>query len=97
MGCRENPALPLPIPASTMTAMPSAVARTYKAAAFQLDLKLNKAGWHFPQSRILSLWADVAPTLAGTKPPEPFFFRANTNDCITFLPYQPGPWCLRAG
>ena len=21
---------------------------------------------------------------AGTKPPEPFFFRANTNDCITF-------------
>jgi hypothetical protein len=58
--------------------------RTYKAAAFQLDLKLNKAGWHFPQSRILSLWADVAPTLSGAKPPEPFFFRANTNDCITF-------------
>ncbi|HEU5093065.1 MAG TPA: hypothetical protein VFT30_10285, partial [Nitrospira sp.] len=58
--------------------------RTYKAAAFQLDIKLNKAGWHFPQSRILSLWADVAPTQAGTKPPEPFFFRANTNDCITF-------------
>jgi len=59
-------------------------ARTYKAAAFQLDIKLNKAGWHFPQSRILSLWADVAPTQAGTKPPEPFFFRANTNDCITY-------------
>jgi hypothetical protein len=58
--------------------------RTYKAAAFQLDIKLNKAGWHFPQSRILSLWADVAPTLSGAKPPEPFFFRANTNDCITF-------------
>ncbi len=64
--------------------MPTGVARTYKAAAFQLDLKLNKAGWHFPQSRILSLWADVAPTKAGTKPPEPLFFRANTNDCITF-------------
>ena len=59
--------------------------RTYKAAAFQLDIKLNKAGWHFPQSRILSLWADVAPTQAGTKPPEPFFFRANTNDCITYF------------
>lgn len=58
--------------------------RTYKAAAFQIDLKLNKAGWHFPQSRILSLWDDVAPTIAGTKPPEPLFFRANTNDCITF-------------
>jgi len=58
--------------------------RTYKAAAFQLDIKLNKAGWHYPQSRILALWADVGPTQAGTKPPEPLFFRANTNDCITF-------------
>jgi manganese oxidase len=60
------------------------VARIYKAANFQLDLKLNKAGWHFPQSRILALWEDVKPTQAGTKPPEPLFFRANTNDCITF-------------
>jgi hypothetical protein len=58
--------------------------RLYKAAAIQLDLKLNKAGSHFPQSRILALWDDVAPTLAGTRAPEPFFFRANTNDCITF-------------
>ncbi|HEV2704918.1 MAG TPA: hypothetical protein VGV59_03280 [Pyrinomonadaceae bacterium] len=58
--------------------------RTYKGAAIQLDLKFNKAGWHFPQSRILTLWEDVAPTLAGTRAPEPFFFRANTNDCITF-------------
>ena len=56
----------------------------YKGAAIQLDLKLNKAGWHFPQSRILALWGDVAPTLAGARPPEPLFFRANTNDCITF-------------
>ena len=58
--------------------------RLYKGAAIQLDLKLNKAGWHFPQSRILTLWDDVAPTLAGTRAPEPLFFRANTNDCITF-------------
>lgn len=58
--------------------------RTYKAAAFQFDAKLNKAGWHYPQQRILALWADVAPTIAGTKPPEPLFFRANTNDCITY-------------
>jgi hypothetical protein len=58
--------------------------RLYKAAAFQLDLKFNKAGWHFPQSRILSLWQDVAATKNGTRTPEPFFFRANTNDCITF-------------
>lgn len=59
--------------------------RTYKAANIQLDLKLNKAGWHFPQSRILALWEDVKPTLAGTRPPEPMFFRANTNDCISFF------------
>ena len=58
--------------------------RQYKAANIQLDAKFNKAGWHFPQQRIEALWQDVAPTLAGTKPPEPFFFRANTGDCIEF-------------
>jgi manganese oxidase len=58
--------------------------RLYKAAAFQFDIKLNKAGWHFPQQRILSLWDDVNDTISGTRAPEPFFFRANTNDCITF-------------
>jgi manganese oxidase len=58
--------------------------RLYKAAAFQFDIKLNKAGWHFPQQRILSLWDDVNETISGTRAPEPFFFRANTNDCITF-------------
>ncbi|MDX6484175.1 MAG: manganese oxidase, partial [Gaiellaceae bacterium] len=58
--------------------------RTYKAAILQLDLKLNKAGWHVPQARILTLWGDVDATLNGTRPPEPFFFRANTGDCITF-------------
>jgi hypothetical protein len=59
-------------------------ARAYKAAAFQFDIKLNKAGWHFPQQRILSLWGDVADTISGRRAPEPFFFRANTNDCVTF-------------
>jgi manganese oxidase len=58
--------------------------RLYKAAAIQLDMKLNKAGWHHPQARMLALWDDVAPTLAETRPPEPLFFRANTNDCITY-------------
>jgi hypothetical protein len=57
---------------------------TYKAAAFQFDIKLNKAKWHFPQQRILALWGDVQPTIDGTRPPEPLFFRANTNDCIVF-------------
>ena len=59
--------------------------RTYKAAVIQLDLKMNKAGWHFPQQRIETLWDDVAATKNGTRAPEPFFFRANTNDCIDFF------------
>ncbi len=63
---------------------PVGTPRTYKAANIQLDIKLNKVGWHFPQQRIITLWDDVAPTLAGTRPPEPFFIRGNTNDCITY-------------
>src|SRR6201988_2042315 len=83
-GLPRKPGAPFADPCMDDNGNPTGVARTYKAAAFQIDLKLNKAGWHFPQSRILSLWADVAATKAGTKPPEPLFFRANTNDCITF-------------
>ncbi|HEX8722142.1 MAG TPA: hypothetical protein VF736_16020, partial [Pyrinomonadaceae bacterium] len=58
--------------------------RLYKSANLQIDVKLNKAGWHSPQQRISVLWEDVAATRAGTRPPEPLFFRANTNDCIEF-------------
>jgi hypothetical protein len=83
-GLPRKPGAPFADPCIDDVGNPKGTPRTYKAAAFQLDLKLNKAGWHFPQSRILSLWVDVAPTKAGTRPPEPFFFRANTNDCITF-------------
>src|ERR671914_720900 len=36
------------------------------------------------RSRISALWGDVNATLNGTRPPEPLFFRANTDDCITF-------------
>ncbi len=83
-GRPRKPGAPFADPCMDDNGNAAGVARTYKAAAFQLDLKLNKAGWHFPQSRILSLWADVAATKAGTRAPEPLFFRANTNDCITF-------------
>ena len=58
--------------------------RYYKAADIQLDIKFNKAGWHFPQSRMIALWSDVGNLLAGTKPPEPFFFRANSGQCIEY-------------
>ena len=57
---------------------------TYKAANIQLDAVFSKTGWHFPQQRIISLWRDVDRFLNQDKPPEPFFFRANTYDCVTF-------------
>jgi hypothetical protein len=59
------------------------VDRTYKSADIQLNVKYNKVGWHYTQHRMGALWEDVAPTRAGTRPPQPLFFRANTNDCIT--------------
>jgi len=58
--------------------------RSYKAAVIELDVQLNKVGWHFNQQRIITLEQDVQPTLSGSRPPEPFVMRANTNDCIDF-------------
>ena len=75
---------PIADPCVSDTGTAAGVARLYKGANIQLDIKLNKAAWHFQQSRISALWGDVKPTLDGTKAPEPLFFRANTNDCITF-------------
>jgi hypothetical protein len=58
--------------------------RRYKAANIQLDVILNKSGWHYPQQRIIALWEDVLPTLSGQRPPQPFFFRANTGESIEY-------------
>jgi manganese oxidase len=63
--------------------------RRYKAAALQLNVTLNKAGWHFPQQRILTLWNDVKPTLQYTpggsgRAPEPLFFRGNSGDIVEY-------------
>jgi hypothetical protein len=71
--------------------------RTYKGADIQDDVKLNKAGWHFPQQRFSVLWDDVDDYLGLTlssggatssgatkRPPEPLFFRANSGDCIEY-------------
>jgi len=84
-GLPPAPGAPFADPCITDGGQPTGAARTYMAANIQLDVKLNKAGWHFPQQRILTLWGDVAATRNGTRPPEPFFFRANTGDCISFL------------
>src|SRR5215475_8432553 len=56
----------------------------YKAAGFQMDLKINKVGWHTPQARILALWGDVADTIGGRRAPQPLFFRVNSRSCITY-------------
>ncbi|HEU0040819.1 MAG TPA: hypothetical protein VFQ15_00575, partial [Jiangellaceae bacterium] len=58
--------------------------RVYKGADIQLDMKLNKLGWHFPQARMLALWEDVGPMLGGKVAPQPFVMRANSGDCITY-------------
>ncbi|MET0649895.1 MAG: hypothetical protein ABW208_25075, partial [Pyrinomonadaceae bacterium] len=71
-------------PCVDKTGTPVGTPRFYKSANVQLDLTINKVGWHFPQSRISTLWNDVRDTVAGTRPAEPFFMRAHSGDCITF-------------
>ena len=83
-GRPRQPGAPFADPCVSDEGAAAGVPRLYKAAHFQLDVKFNKSGWHFPQQRISALWHDVAPTQNGTRPPEPLFFRANSGDCITF-------------
>ena len=75
---------PFADPCITDTGVATGTPRTYKGADIQIDAKYNKAGWHFPQHRMSSLWEDVAAVRNGTRPPQPLFFRANSGDCITF-------------
>ena len=58
----------------------SGIDRRYQAAVIQTDVVLNKKGWHYPQSRFITLWEDVAPTISNDRAPEPFFIRTATND-----------------
>jgi len=63
---------------------PGAPLRVYKAAEIQMDVVFNKGGWHNPQQRLITLLEDIPATLAGTRPPEPFFIRAKSGECIEF-------------
>jgi manganese oxidase len=62
----------------------SAKTRKYSAAYIEKDIVVNKAGWHDPQARFMVLKNDVADTMSGARPPEPFFFRARSGECIEF-------------
>ena len=57
---------------------------TYRASVIQLPITYNDAGWVDLQGRIMVPDEDVNAVLAGTKAPEPFFFRVNQGDCINF-------------
>ncbi|MFZ6720473.1 hypothetical protein [Undibacterium sp. Ji49W] len=81
-GLKRAPGAPFANPARGAVDTPPL--RIYKGAAMQTDVVLNKKGWHFPQQRILALWQDVKPILSGEKPPEPLFFRANSNDLVEY-------------
>ncbi|NJD06020.1 MAG: hypothetical protein FIA97_05925 [Methylococcaceae bacterium] len=59
--------------------------RIYKGANIQFDAVLNKAGWHYPQERIIALWDDALPIINKQKPPEPLVMRNNTLDCTVYL------------
>ena len=83
-GLPRQPGAPFADPCIDDAGNAVGVPRLYKAADIQLDVKLNKAGWHNPQHRFGALWEDVAAFRNGSRPPQPLFFRANTNDCITY-------------
>ncbi len=64
---------------------------TYKVSAIDVDLVVNKDGWHDPQGRINVLDEDVKAytgrdgrSKAKTDQARPFFFRANSGTCIRF-------------
>lgn len=58
--------------------------RPYRGVNLQVDTVFNKAGWHYPQQRMMALWEDVDALVKGVRPPEPLFFRAASNDVIEY-------------
>jgi hypothetical protein len=63
---------------------PVSETRRYKGANIQMDMTLNKVGWHFQQQRFEALWEDVGPMLTEEKAPEPLVMRLNPTECAEF-------------
>lgn len=61
--------------------------RTYRVSAVQLDLMVNEAGWHDPQAHInvLTEEAERLERVQGPQRAAPFFFRAHSGDCVSYL------------
>ena len=65
--------------------------RPYEVSAIDVDLVVNTHGWHDPQGRINVLDSEVGQytdpsgnTKVSTDQAKPFFFRANSGECILF-------------
>ena len=58
--------------------------RIYKGVNIQFDATFNKVGYHYPQQRIIALWADAMPVISKQQPPEPLVMRLNTFDCAVY-------------
>jgi hypothetical protein len=80
-GLPPQPGAPFadPCPPALMTGL-----REYDVSAIQLDLVVNSHGWHDPQARINVLDKDVPAYEGRTTTADPFFFRANSGECIEF-------------
>lgn len=83
-GLPAEPGAPYANPCRTDAGVAIPKSRTYKGANIQLDLKMNKKGWHFQQQRILTLWDDAVPTLRARRAPEPLVMRLNAGDCAQY-------------
>lgn len=65
--------------------------RNYRVSAIDIDMVVNHEGWHDPQGRINVLDDDVknyvdrkGKARAKTDQAKPFFFRANSGECVTY-------------
>lgn len=58
--------------------------RRYDVSAIEMQLVVNKAGWHDKQARINVLSSEVQQYEGLKRPADPFFFRAHSGECIEF-------------